>query len=87
LLISINKEAEFYQAHDVFLDNATGDYFNYKKDQEMWFPMGNVGLHYSKAAEMEGTEESLMMRTRIYNSRLSHHSSQHIITSKISERC
>lgn len=71
----------------MFLDNETGDVYSFKRDQEMWFPVGNVGLHYSKAAEMAGTEETLMMRTRIYNSRLSSHSSKQVITSKISERC
>ena len=36
---------------DVFLDWATGDYYTYRKDLEMWAPIGNTGLHYRLAAE------------------------------------
>lgn len=81
------KDLEHYNSHDVFLDNSTGDYYSFKKDQGMWVPIGNIGLHYSKAAELEGTEDTLMARSQVYCSRLSSYSAQKVITSKISERC
>jgi len=45
-------DSENYNTNDVFLDHSTGDYYIFKKDQGMWVPVGNFGLHYSKAAEL-----------------------------------
>ena len=36
---------------EVFLDNATGDYYTFRQDTEVWAPLGNTGMHNSKAAE------------------------------------
>ena len=40
----------------VFLDNTSGDIFNYEKEEMEWKPIGNVGLHYSRAlTEISGS--------------------------------
>lgn len=69
-----HKDIEYYGSSDVFLDFTTGDFYNFKKDQDMWLPVGNVGLHYSKAAEKDNQQASKAL------------SSQKVITSKITER-
>lgn len=76
----------YFNALDVFLDNSTGDYYTFKKDQELWVPIGNVGLHYSKAAELEGTEEVFAKHSKAHSSRVPSYGMSELITSKISER-
>ena len=48
---------------EVFLDNATGDYYTFRKDTEVWTPLGNTGIHNSNAAEQYG---GMMMKTKTY---------------------
>lgn len=36
---------------NVFLDRITGDYFSFNNEINQWVPMGNVGIHYSRAVE------------------------------------
>ncbi len=43
------KTLEQLKKQDVYLDNLTGDYYHYDKKQNQWVPIGNVGLHYSRA--------------------------------------
>ena len=71
---------------DVFLDQATGDYYMYKKDMQMWMPIGNVGLHYAKAAEEDGVEGGFITKKKIYKPKPSKYSTQEVIKSKITER-
>jgi len=33
----------------MFLDNLTGDLFNYNDNSQAWQPYGNIGLHWSRA--------------------------------------
>jgi len=33
----------------VFLDNLSGDLYAYDAEKQSWQPMGNLGLHYSRA--------------------------------------
>lgn len=33
----------------MFLDNLTGDYYSYEEKKNEWKPLGNMGLHYSRA--------------------------------------
>ena len=49
-------------------------------------PIGNVGIHYSKSAELDGKEELVNKRSKTHTSRLSNYSTNEMITSKISER-
>lgn len=72
--------------NDVFLDNATGDYYTFKKDVGLWVPMGNTGLHYSKAAEQSGTEGAFMRKVKTYKPKPSKYSTQEVLKSKITER-
>lgn len=72
--------------NEVFLDNATGDYYTYKKDLDLWVPIGNVGLHYLKSAESSGTEGALMRKVKTYKPKPSKYSTQEVIKSKITER-
>ena len=37
------------KSNHVYLDNLTGDYYSYSAEKEEWKPLGNVGLHYSRA--------------------------------------
>jgi hypothetical protein len=53
----------------VFLDNATGDYYTFRKDLNVWAPVGNAGLHYSKAAEAYGGIGEFMTKTKTYKSK------------------
>ena len=39
----------------VFLDYATGDFYQFDKYEFEWKPKGNVGMHYSKALEVTKT--------------------------------
>jgi len=32
-----------------YMDSLSGDVFSYNKDKIEWYPLGNVGLHYSRA--------------------------------------
>jgi hypothetical protein len=34
---------------NVYLDNLTGDYYQFEPKTLEWKPLGNVGLHYSRA--------------------------------------
>lgn len=49
-------------------------------------PIGNVGIHYSKSAELDKKEVLLSKRAKTHSSRLSSYASSEMITSKISER-
>lgn len=49
-------------------------------------PIGNVGIHYYKSAELDNKEIMLSKRAKTHNSRLSNYASSEMITSKISER-
>ena len=33
----------------VYLDNLSGDYYQYDPESEAWAPAGNFGLHYGRA--------------------------------------
>ena len=54
----------------VFLDYATGDFYNFCKYEFQWRPKGNVGLHYSKAIEINkakmATGHELVVPTQIF---------------------
>ena len=39
----------------VFLDYATGDFYQFDKYETQWKPKGNVGIHYSNALEVSKT--------------------------------
>jgi hypothetical protein len=71
---------------DVFLDNTTGDFYTFKKDIGMWMPVGNVGIHYAKAAEENGTEGGFIRKVKTYKPKPSKYSTQEVIQSKITER-
>ncbi|CDW75232.1 UNKNOWN [Stylonychia lemnae] len=42
------------EKNQVFLDNLTGDYYQYEREKNEWKPVGNVGLHYSRAMASHG---------------------------------
>jgi hypothetical protein len=71
---------------DVFLDNSTGDYYMYKKEMGLWNPIGNVGLHYAKAAEESKSEGAFIRKIKTYKPKPSKYSTLEIIKSKITER-
>jgi len=72
--------------NEVFLDNATGDYYTYKKELDLWVPVGNVGLHYLKSSESLGSEGAFMRKVKTYRPKPSKYSTQEVIKSKITER-
>lgn len=72
--------------NEVFLDNATGDYYMYKKEMDLWVPIGNTGLHSLKSAEEGGTEGALMRKVKTYVPKPSKYTTQECIMSKITER-
>jgi hypothetical protein len=37
------------QGYHCYMDSLTGDMFSYNKEKCEWFPMGNTGLHDSRA--------------------------------------
>lgn len=37
------------EGYHVFLDSLSGDVFTYDKSKQEWKPIGNTGLHYSRA--------------------------------------
>ena len=39
------EECEELGRNDVFLDNLTGNIFNYSSEAAEFFPVGNIGLH------------------------------------------
>lgn len=41
--------------NQVFLDNQTGDFYNYCHESNQWKPAGNTGLHYSRAIPSLGS--------------------------------
>ena len=49
---------------NVFLDRITGDYFSFNNELNQWVPVGNVGMHYSRAVEAidNHTAEHLKMK-------------------------
>jgi hypothetical protein len=53
-------------AVDFFLDNVTGDIYNYNADREEWQAKYNVGLHYEKAAQEYYTLGKYMLKTPTY---------------------
>lgn len=32
---------------DVFLEKCSGDYYSFNKEQKIWLPLGNTGLHHT----------------------------------------
>jgi hypothetical protein len=54
------------KGYHVYQDNLSGDIFTYDKEKIEWQPIGNVGLHYSRAeASIQGGIES-MKKTRVH---------------------
>jgi len=79
------RRVQTLSKNEVFLDNATGDYYNYRKDLEVWAPAGNIGLHFSKAAESYGGIGEYMTKTKTYKPK-SLNPYKEIYISKLSER-
>ena len=69
---------------DVFLDRATGDYYAYRKDLEVWAPIGNTGLHYRLAAEQQGGIGKFMQKGKTYKTK-SLNPKEEIYISKLTE--
>ena len=69
---------------DVFLDRATGDYYAYRKDLEVWAPIGNTGLHYRLAAEQQGGIGKFMQKVKTYKTK-SLNPKEEIYISKLTE--
>eukprot|EP01017_Pseudomicrothorax_dubius_P028856 TRINITY_DN3459_c0_g3_i2.p1 TRINITY_DN3459_c0_g3~~TRINITY_DN3459_c0_g3_i2.p1 ORF type:complete len:607 (-),score=80.43 TRINITY_DN3459_c0_g3_i2:39-1859(-) len=49
--VHLSKKLVELQSTDFFLDNVTGDLYNYNYDTDEWIPRANAGIHYRKAAE------------------------------------
>lgn len=58
----------------------------YKKDMGLWMPIGNVGVHYAKAAEESKSEGAFIRKIKTYKPKPSKYSMQEVIKSKITER-
>ena len=43
------KLKELNSKKHIFLDNLSGDYYGYDHKQRSWIPLGNFGLHFSRA--------------------------------------
>jgi hypothetical protein len=46
---------------EVFLDSATGDFYNYNHSVEQFVPIGNTGIHNHKAAEEHSHQGGIML--------------------------
>lgn len=68
----------------MFLDSATGDFYTYRKDIEVWEPIGNTGLHYSKAAEMYSGVGNFVQKVKTYRAK-SLNEKEAIYISKLTE--
>ena len=43
------------KGYHCYMDNLSGDIFSYNSCKQEWFPLGNTGLHYSRAeASIQG---------------------------------
>lgn len=51
---------------DFFLDNVTGDIYNFNRETEEWYPKGNVGLHHRRSAEEYQTLGKYIVKAPIY---------------------
>lgn len=71
--------------NEVFLDNATGDYYTFRKDLEVWAPIGNIGLHYAKAAEAHGSNAEALKKVKTYKTK-SLNPMEQIYISKLTEK-
>eukprot|EP01017_Pseudomicrothorax_dubius_P022977 TRINITY_DN24719_c0_g1_i1.p1 TRINITY_DN24719_c0_g1~~TRINITY_DN24719_c0_g1_i1.p1 ORF type:complete len:232 (+),score=39.89 TRINITY_DN24719_c0_g1_i1:65-760(+) len=49
--VRLSKKLVELQTSDFFLDNVTGDLYNYTYETDEWIPRANAGIHYRKAAE------------------------------------
>ena len=47
---------------DVFLDSCTGDFYGYNKEQKIWAPLGNTGLHHVQTLETYGSAASFFVQ-------------------------
>jgi len=47
--VSIDLLERLHPGFHVFLDNLSGDIYEYSKEKMQWVPSGNVGLHHSRA--------------------------------------
>lgn len=54
------------EAHDVFLDNVTGDVYNYNYDSNEWVAKANVGIHYQRAAEEFNTLGKYVLNAPVF---------------------
>ena len=70
-----SKIEEFYQlqpdnmnlkSSDLFLDNVTGDFYNYSSFTGQWMPIGNAGLHSNKAAQTFNSIGKYMIKAPVY---------------------
>jgi hypothetical protein len=55
----------------VYLDDLSGDYYSFDKFSSQWKPLGNFGLHYSRAEAsiqgvIVGSSADLMKKVKTY---------------------
>lgn len=78
------RRVQALNKNEVFLDNATGDFYSFRKDLEVWAPAGNTGIHFQKAAESYGGIGEYMTKTKTYKPK-SINPFQDLYISKLSE--
>ncbi|CDW91520.1 UNKNOWN [Stylonychia lemnae] len=74
----------------VFLDNLTGDYYHYEQRESQWKPIGNVGLHYSRAMTTQNGQISgeLIKKVLVYHEKGLNSNKPILFYSKLSDiRC
>lgn len=69
-----------------YVDQANGDYYIFKQDHDSWVNTCNIGIHYTKAAELQSTKDKKFIKSSNNYARLNRSASQQIVTSKISEK-
>ena len=60
------EELKKMTEEDVVLDNATGDIYQYDPQRHEFFPVGNVGIHYHKAAQDSGIARAAILKPFVY---------------------
>ena len=65
-IFKIHKNLSKLESHDLFLDNVTGDLYQFNRESEEWQPKGNVGLHHRRSAEEYQTLGKYIVKAPIY---------------------
>ncbi|EAR85528.2 hypothetical protein TTHERM_00442780 (macronuclear) [Tetrahymena thermophila SB210] len=70
---------------DYFLDNVSGDMYQWDNEINQWKPVHNTGLHFRKKAQESQDLGKLVMKTEIYRANIHHKKTYTIFEAKNTE--